>query len=251
MNVLYVVGKNDLSDNKTLRYSLRSVDRFAKGVDDVFVVGYPPSWLKCKTLAVEDVTHGISGGKHWNILNCILRAIYHFGIKGEFLYSSDDHILLRDVDFDKWPRWKCGKLYTHDDYVAINKKEPGAYQKSLIATRALYDKFGVSPIKCSCHANTIMNADYADAAGKLANDNREMCSFGFEPTCLFTLCELIDGKRFDLKEYSDFKCKTIADVEQRAGSHHFAMTLEHGAETNKPIDKWLKKKFEEKSRWEK
>ena len=251
MTLMYVVGKNDFSGNETLKYSLRSVDKHASGVDDVIVVGYPPAWLKCKTLAVEDMSHGVYLGKHWNILNCIVQAVRHFGLKGEFMYSSDDHFLLKDTDFDKWPHWKCGELYTEEEYERRNGHPASSWQRSIVETRKLYDKVGATPLKSSCHANTRLNADYSEEVLELANDNKGMSNYGFEPTCLFTLASMLHGDKIEFETYNDGKCKTADDIHRWAGLGKVTMTLAHGAEVNRNVVNWMKKTYPQKSRWEK
>lgn len=43
MDILYIVGKGrSLCDNKELRYSLRSLAKYGKNIDRIFVAGYCP-----------------------------------------------------------------------------------------------------------------------------------------------------------------------------------------------------------------
>lgn len=114
MDILYIIGEGcSLCNNKELRYSLRSIERHGKGISRVFVAGYCPPWLSDKVVKVPFIQpyprEGVQVSpdrmslKHANILATLLQVVDNTDIGEEFLVSMDDHIYVRDVDFDKYP----------------------------------------------------------------------------------------------------------------------------------------------------
>ena len=72
VDIVYVVGKGAKdNDDRPLRWSLRSVQMFAKNVGKVIVAGYPPDWLSDEAIKVPfEQTHR----KHVNMLLTIAEA---------------------------------------------------------------------------------------------------------------------------------------------------------------------------------
>ena len=101
MDVLYVVGKGSTHDNAELRWSLRSLEAFGRNLGRVVVAGYPPEWLSDEVVKVPVPDVPVAAYKHVNIMNCILECCRTKAVTGEFLYSSDDHFLCREVDLDR------------------------------------------------------------------------------------------------------------------------------------------------------
>lgn len=73
VDIVYAVGKGSKDiDDKPLRWSLRSVEKFAKNVGRVIVAGYPPDWLSDEAIKVPfEQTHR----KHVNMLLTIAEAV--------------------------------------------------------------------------------------------------------------------------------------------------------------------------------
>lgn len=108
VDIVYVVGIGSKNSNdKPLRWSLRSVEQFAKNVGRVVVAGYPPSWLSDEVVKVPfEQTHR----KHINMLLSIDAAAKQAGLQQPFLFSADDHYFCREADLDKWPNYCMGTL---------------------------------------------------------------------------------------------------------------------------------------------
>ena len=45
MDILYVIGKGSEWNNNELRFSLRSIAKYGKNIDRVFIVGYKPDFV--------------------------------------------------------------------------------------------------------------------------------------------------------------------------------------------------------------
>lgn len=174
MDVLYVVGRGSRHGNAELRWSLRSLERHGKNLGRVVVAGYPPDWLRnALALPVPDTP---GAGKHANILNCILEAVRRRAVAGEFLYSSDDHVLVRDSDLDAWRQ--AARAGEWRPRAGGNR-----WARSVDATRALLADNGYPTVRFDMHRNSRLRAAEAAEAGRLARLGGD--AYGYEPTDLF------------------------------------------------------------------
>lgn len=185
-DILYVCGKGG---GDMLRLSLRSLSRFGRNVGRVVVAGYCPAWLSDDVIKVrvDDITVG--GYKHINIINCILTAIDRGAVRGNFLYSSVDHFLGSETDFDfgAYPFYvRPGVLLSYEE-ATRRDRGPSMYNASLAATKILLDAHGLDTRLYCCHANTWMNADDSRMVREIIDSARQYDreNYGFEPTCLF------------------------------------------------------------------
>lgn len=185
MKVLYSIGADNGDDNLVLRFSLRSIEKFATGCEQVIVVGCPPSWLTTEVVSLP-VPPDPRRYKQQNILDAVLAAIDAGLVEGEFLYSSDDHFLIRPVDFDRFPYYyKSKELPTFDSVVSTSGLRGWAgVPRSLTQTRDLLLTHQYPAWNWSGHVNTHMNALDAAAVRSLVGKYRG-AKFGYEPTCLF------------------------------------------------------------------
>lgn len=178
MDIVYVLGDGSKQNNLELRISLRSICKYANGIGKVVVLGNPPVWLsdEVATLAVKDKYPY----KHSNILLCIEKAIEAGLIKGEFLYSSDDHFYIRKVDFNSYPYFfKKTELCK-----TANKTDPYyQYHKSLYDTRCVLRKYGMPTINYSQHCNTHMHTGIFTDIIDIIHETYKL-PYGVEPTTL-------------------------------------------------------------------
>ena len=249
-DILYVIGPDEQTHNNLpLRYSLRALDKYAEGVGNLYVVGYIPKWLTGPMRHLE--VQNIGFGKHWNILNCICEAVQMFGIDHDFLYSSDDHFLLKPCNMDEWPRFEKGTLYTTTEYERKHGKQPGKYQKSIIATRGMYDAEGLEPIMSCCHMNTWMDGRMVAKVRELTCKYHLMSpNYGIEPTCTFTAASMLSGRKLEFEHTDDVKLKSLEDIERYVALGKRAVSLQQGLENNSNVINWFRKTYPEKSRWE-
>ena len=107
MDIVYIVKKNDLN-NFELRCSLRSIEKYGKGIKNVFVVGHCPDWLSDDVIKIpyeqpwkgENLTHF---KKASNIASSILHVCQDERLGDHFLVSMDDHFYTNRVNFDNYP----------------------------------------------------------------------------------------------------------------------------------------------------
>lgn len=162
MDILYVIGKGSKRDNAELRWSLRSLARFGKGVGRVIAVGYPPAWLAdtVERLSVPDVE--LPGHKNRSIVNCVLEAVTSVGLEGDFVFACDDVFLFEPVDFGRYP------LYVDDDALpeATDGARRSSFMEMLAATRSWLIARRAPVFRFQTHAFCRMNADVIRANAK-------------------------------------------------------------------------------------
>lgn len=253
VNVLYVVGRNSFHHDIELRMSLRLLEKHGENLGDVIIAGYIPNFIdRDKTECVEIID--TSFGKHWNILNCIVTAIMFAGLCDDFLYSSDDHFLMKDIDLRKWKRYSRGEIYDEEACRRIYGHEPSRYQRSIIKTRELLLNNG-KPIRWTCwHGNTWMNPRVLEEVERLAysvpqSENR----YGYEPTLLFSNCDDENKAAHDncyAKLRHDVKANSYEDAVKHAASRIGSFSVSDDALKDGRIMDWLEKEAPHKSRWE-
>ena len=105
---IYAKGKSAAGDFE-LRHSLRSIDKFATGVDRVVVVGYCPEWLSDTIVKVpycDGMPCGNGNGMGKKMRNIMMNCVRAFDMvpdMQECLVSMDDHFYINKVDFDNYP----------------------------------------------------------------------------------------------------------------------------------------------------
>lgn len=101
MRTIYPLIKSGWGDCEELRYSLRSLEKFADWDLDVVIIGYLPDWLK-KVTHVE-FQDGGRGGVSANVAYKIdlLRRRFQ---DDEFVWMNDDHYLLKKTNIKELKR---------------------------------------------------------------------------------------------------------------------------------------------------
>lgn len=161
MDILYIIGENCSKCNyNELRYSLRSIEKYGKNIGRVFVAGYCPDFLSDEVIKIPveqpykynpNENDLILTEKHCNMLYTILYVIDNSDISEEFLVSMDDHIYIRDVDFDNYPFYV--KKYGVKNELPKEKKNQSAYKNFLAKTREICKEQGLSLAYSCLHRN--------------------------------------------------------------------------------------------------
>ena len=209
-DIVYVVGGAPKHNDQTLRWSLRSLEKFGRNVGRVIVAGRIPEWVSGEVVQVPVAEppppSDIWLVKHRNILNCIFAAIGCCGIEGDFLYSSDDHFLMRKVDFADYPVYLRGeRIETYAEYQKRTGKS-NKWRQSLSDTRDLLERNGYNAAYFAFHANTHMDARDAAEVKRLA-EQEPVAMYGYEPTCLFLNVKIKRDPRMHIVPRRDFKVK--------------------------------------------
>lgn len=116
MDALYVLGKSSQYDNLELRLSLRSMERNAKDLESVFIVGEKPRWIKNVIhIPVDDVYT-----RENNVFRKILTAC-KLDISKNFFFMNDDFYMTRPFIMGDYPYFVNG--------VVEGIPNPSRYQK--------------------------------------------------------------------------------------------------------------------------
>ena len=239
MDVLYVVR----GDSPDLRYSLRSVAKFASNVGRMVVAGTDlPGWLSDEVVKVE--VPSPYDRKQKNILFAILEAMRRGAVAGPCLYSSDDHYLLAPYDFDAFPWFARPSGYG----LPVS---PNPYRMSVYVAGAL---LGANRLPCSNrvdgHWNTHLDARDLPFVERLVG-GYETTRWGCEPSTPFVAAGIAAGRCPGLTVRPDKKLRDDnADFEAVAGEH-CGMLSALALESMPRLRAWLEKKFPEPCRWEK
>lgn len=162
MDLLYIVGDGRSEhDNFDLRCSLRSIAKYGKGIDRVFVSGYCPEWLSDNIICLPhesryEMLPGINmNKKSINIMDSVVYAVKNSDIGDEFLVSMDDHFYVRKVDFNNYPiycrNYKNRPFKNH--LPGPDDKCDSAYLKHLRHTRRFLEEHELSIYNFSLHRN--------------------------------------------------------------------------------------------------
>ena len=116
MDALYVLGKSSQYDNIELRLSLRSLERNAKDLESVFIVGEKPRWIKnIVHIPVDDVYT-----RENNVFRKILTAC-KLDISKNFFFMNDDFYMTRPFTMEDYPYFVNGGV--------VSIPNPSRYQK--------------------------------------------------------------------------------------------------------------------------
>ena len=106
-DLLYIVRQSGWGYDEELRYSLRSVAKYARNIGRVFVCGDIPEFLSDEVITIS--CNNPYDRKAKNLLCRLDYAIAHSDIGERFLLSSDDIFLRKVTNLDNYPHyWKNG-----------------------------------------------------------------------------------------------------------------------------------------------
>ena len=150
MNILYVLGNGSKWGDNELRYSLRSIAKFGRGVGNVFLCGLKPRFVSDKVRYCHNDPRLGSASK--NIAANIDKAIEVFGdeLGEDFLVSSDDHFYVRETDFEHYPFYIKGELPRFDPEKNYAQEK---YARTLVDTRIVLERMGRPTRYFAHHAN--------------------------------------------------------------------------------------------------
>ena len=181
MDILYVVGNGSKWNNNELRYSLRSIAKYGRNIDRVYLVGSKPDFVSNKVHYLPCVDkYDTLVHKHKNIMHKVLTAIDKTDIANHFLVSSDDHFYIKETDFDNYPVY-YRKEEIPAEITEIQVHNP--YFKSLLQTRSLLLKYGMPIFQTNPHCNTHFRTDLY-CGNKYLFDEAMSLEYGGEMNCI-------------------------------------------------------------------
>ena len=248
MDILYVVGKGfSKCKNNELRYSLRSIEKYGKNIDKVYVSGYCPEFLSENVIKINYEQPYVSGkilpiiAKHANILATLLYAIDNSDISDEFLISMDDHIYISPVDFGNYP-------FYMKQTVVLPQVGLTTYNKFLSHTRQFLISQGLSYYNFCPHRNMHVSKsvikEIRDTLNTIVNKPIPLESLAYIQNYRYTV-------------YHDFKPVIIKDVKIKTDDELYkantkitdVISTSDFTESSK-INKFLDNLFKDKCKYE-
>ena len=147
MDVLYILGYGSTMYDWEIRLSLRTLNKNAKNIDRVFIVGKRPAFVK-------DVIHIPCGDPYQPSNNHFLKvfAAIDGNISENFLLMNDDFYMMKTFDVEKYPYFVRGKMELIEN--------PSTYQKMLNRTLNYLKDKGYDPVwHYGCHCPIIYNKE--------------------------------------------------------------------------------------------
>ena len=156
MDVVYVIGTGSKWDNNELKYSLRSISKYAQHLGDVYIVGDElPSFIHPEKVHYLKVADSKSLSPYQNVAVKIARAFGKWNYLDRFLLSSDDHFFIAPVDFDTWPvHYKADRL---PDERNMNDEGIGdrQYRRVMLDTRRFMEQLELDTKFYEGHTNKL------------------------------------------------------------------------------------------------
>lgn len=153
MTLMYIVGTGSKHDNLELRWSLRSVAKFAEGVTRVIVVGNTPEWLSDDVERIEFVQQCALGGRNRAITMNVLEGVRRANLHGEFVLGIDDVFLLEPVHFGSLPTYAAGY------HLPRVNPTGGTWGAAMVECGEWLRRHGYRDVNFMTHMHIRMNAD--------------------------------------------------------------------------------------------
>ncbi len=129
-DVLIVLGRGSKWENNELRYCLRGLERHAKNMGRIFVIGQDPGFLNAEHVTVVP-RDDFGKNKEHNIAEQISYAAAKLPLTENFLWVNDDFFFLQNTDISTYPYYNDGDLTEK-----WNKAKAGGYRVALTQTDA-------------------------------------------------------------------------------------------------------------------
>jgi len=161
--ILYIVGDGSKNSDWELRWSLRSLDKFALDEVEPVIVGKAPDWYSGKKLACSDKFQH----KEMNLNRKIMKAIEAGVVKGKFQISCDDNFWLKPTEFARLPVYAKNMRIMERDMTGLN-----SYGRAMQATDIRLEAYGYTRYDTACHINTwVDELDMGNVRGLIEGGN--------------------------------------------------------------------------------
>lgn len=259
VDVLYAVGQDTADiDFAPLKWSLRSLGMHASGMRNVIVVSEKkPKWLSDNAIFVEfGNMFPVSSFKATNITMKIINGARAAGSSRQFLYSSDDHYLVNDVDFREYPRYYTGpiKEFVGSKWFSRTTKSSRNYWRGLAKCEEYLEGIGLNAWRKTClHLNTWFCSEYLDEAERItleAHEHGVSMSFNMLFNALFER-DHPDAKFVKFWGVFDHKAVSATDCNMKDLPGVIGFTTRDGVERDPGVVEWMEKRYPVKSIWEK
>lgn len=146
MDIVYTYRYEKRSQNRQLRYSLRSIEKHLIGVGEVFVIGFP-----CGMKGVRYIEHHDNFSAARNIMMKLQIIARTEEVSEDFLYIADDHYLLKSMEAKDYPYYVNGMLQD------LYKTQNNAYRAMIKNTYEALELRQLPTLNYNIHTPIIYN----------------------------------------------------------------------------------------------
>jgi len=146
------------SRKETLKYALRSIEKYLTGYKDIFIIGKELNWLKDIDTECGAYHTGVyyipceeQKLKQACIFNKILTAAKDERVSDSFIMWHDDHFLLQPLDVSNLKYWKSGNLDT------FGITASGVYQRTVLDSNKYLKEQGYSNYHFDIHVPIVFD----------------------------------------------------------------------------------------------
>lgn len=246
--VMYVLGDGSSHDNQELRWSLRSLEKFCLDEVEPVVVGRVPDWFLGDSLKADDPTNR----KNKNIMYKVAYGIQAGIVSGEFLFSSDDHFLVKHYSFASGPRWIKNPMLKE---LPVGAAATG-WDRLTDATRRALLGAGYPAMDFEHHFNTYFRTEDIDLVRDIVSYAEKAGLFekGILVPSVFNNAAIVNGSRRPMSFKRDYKFGNLGSGEmmaELARDDCFGISINDDAFNCPPFMKLMSDMFPNKSKWEK
>lgn len=240
MDILYILGNGSRWRNNEIKYSLRSLQKYAKNIGRIFITGENPNFINDNVIYTPYIDKHIPTINHYNK---VLHTFKNTDISDNILLMYDDIFFLKDINIEKYP------YYYKNDLIPANYKFNTFYTNANLFTRNILLKLN-KPIKdFSIHVPIIYNRQKFYEMEKII---QEYCNFdnprsiGLSIRSLYCNLNNIKGTfKSDLKINQNL---IKYEIEELLKNKDVFSTSDRIYDD---MANYIFKKYPEKSRWEK
>ncbi len=237
MDVVYTYRYDSRSQNKQLRYSLRSIEKHLSGIGNVIVIGFP-----CGMPGVKYLEHHDNFGAARNIMGKLQAAANEPQISEDFFYIADDHYLLKSMQVEDYPYYVNGTLQT------LYKTQTNAYRAMIKNTYEALEARQFTSVNYNVHSPIIYNKTKLRKLAETYDLNNPL---GYLAKSLYMNTFLDVMLDLDIRVMTDCKIRTNFEPEEIKRRIEGRDVWSTGKEwQHENIGKVLEELYPNKSKWE-
>lgn len=243
IDVVYVLGSGSSWKNNEIRYSLRSLEKNAIGLGNIFIVGEMPEFLSGGIIHIHasDIFNP-NENADGNIATKVLAACTDERLSDDFLFINDDHLILKPINLAEVPAFHKGDMNAFPD----STWELNFWRKRLKRTMEVLNEKGLTAYHFDCHTPILFNKMLFPEV---------MRNFPFREGIGLTMKSLYGNSHYsdsgvlltDQKK-TVFKYYTTAQLNDRLSQCGFMSFNDFGL--NNALKLWLDQEFPQMSSWE-
>ena len=233
MDLLYILGQGSTENNEELKYSLRSVEKFCKGVNRIFITGICPNFINKKKVVFTKCDD--PSNRNFNHFYKVYTTFMTTDISDNCLLMYDDIFFTENIDINKYPWFCCGELPV---------KEKNSYERGLVNARQWLIERGMPTLNFATHTPCVYNRLLFTGLFSIFNAIKD------DPTGMSVRC--IYGNQFaDNYERLPEDVKIRTQRMDLDGVARKTRCFSTGDFTYNVAKSWLSENFVWRSKWEK